>query len=210
MPDRGYGYKSHPLARRPRCWGSFQAAVAKARRQQSLPFASLLSEESILEAFGPARRLAGLDLYSRGDRRGVSVRMLEPGSLLSRRCGAVDRPARGPRAACLFGGDERLLHGPGQPPRSGLPPTGLPEGERLGVRGTRRVAVAQAARAHGRRLHNHDAGNGGRPGRVSANGVLELACRFPIARIAFVFSLSVGTVLEGALGRYEGKQTGVN
>jgi hypothetical protein len=35
-------------------------------------------------------------------------------------------------------------------------------------------------------------------------------CGFPIARIVVVFSLAVGTVLEAALGKYEGKQTGEN
>jgi hypothetical protein len=35
-------------------------------------------------------------------------------------------------------------------------------------------------------------------------------CGFPIARIVVVFSLSVGTVLEAALAKYEGKQTGEN
>jgi hypothetical protein len=44
--------------------GSFQAAVAKARRQQSLLFASLVSEESILEAFGSARWLWQGWIYS--------------------------------------------------------------------------------------------------------------------------------------------------
>jgi hypothetical protein len=34
--------------------GSFQAAIAKARRERSLLRAALLSEESIFEAFGPA------------------------------------------------------------------------------------------------------------------------------------------------------------
>jgi hypothetical protein len=33
-------------------------------------------------------------------------------------------------------------------------------------------------------------------------------CGFPIARIVVLFSLSVGTVLEAALGPYQGKQTG--
>jgi hypothetical protein len=33
-------------------------------------------------------------------------------------------------------------------------------------------------------------------------------CGFPIARIVVVFALSVGTVLDAALGRYQGKQTG--
>jgi len=35
-------------------------------------------------------------------------------------------------------------------------------------------------------------------------------CGFPIARIVVVFSLAVGTVLDAALGPYQGKQTGEN
>jgi hypothetical protein len=35
-------------------------------------------------------------------------------------------------------------------------------------------------------------------------------CGFPIARIVVVFSLAVGTVLEAALGKYQGKETGEN
>ena len=35
-------------------------------------------------------------------------------------------------------------------------------------------------------------------------------CGFPIARILVVFSLSAGTVLEAAIGKYQGKQTGEN
>ena len=35
-------------------------------------------------------------------------------------------------------------------------------------------------------------------------------CGFPLARILVVFSLSVGTVLEAAIGKYTGKQTGEN
>ncbi len=35
-------------------------------------------------------------------------------------------------------------------------------------------------------------------------------CGFPIARIVVVFSLAVGTVLEAAIGKYSGKQTGEN
>jgi putative transposase len=35
-------------------------------------------------------------------------------------------------------------------------------------------------------------------------------CGFPIARIVVVFSLAVGTVLDAALSKYEGKQTGEN
>jgi hypothetical protein len=35
-------------------------------------------------------------------------------------------------------------------------------------------------------------------------------CGFPIARIVVVFSLAVGTVLDAAIGKYQGKQTGEN
>jgi len=35
-------------------------------------------------------------------------------------------------------------------------------------------------------------------------------CGFPLARILVVFSLSVGTVLEAAIGKHKGKQTGEN
>lgn len=35
-------------------------------------------------------------------------------------------------------------------------------------------------------------------------------CGFPIARIVVVFSLAVGTVLDAAIGKYRGKQTGEN
>jgi hypothetical protein len=38
----------------------------------------------------------------------------------------------------------------------------------------------------------------------------EPGCGFPIARIVVVFSLAVGTVLEAAIGKYQGKQTGEN
>jgi hypothetical protein len=35
-------------------------------------------------------------------------------------------------------------------------------------------------------------------------------CGFPLARILVVFSLATGTVLEAAIGKYQGKQTGEN
>ena len=35
-------------------------------------------------------------------------------------------------------------------------------------------------------------------------------CGFPMARVLVIFSLSVGVVLEAAIGRYSGKQTGEN
>jgi hypothetical protein len=38
----------------------------------------------------------------------------------------------------------------------------------------------------------------------------EPGCGFPIARIVVVFALAVGTVLDAAIGKYQGKQTGEN
>jgi hypothetical protein len=38
----------------------------------------------------------------------------------------------------------------------------------------------------------------------------KAGCGFPIVRLVVVFSLAVGTVLDAALARYEGKQTGEN
>ncbi len=35
-------------------------------------------------------------------------------------------------------------------------------------------------------------------------------CGFPIARILAIFSLATGTMLEAAIGKYKGKQTGEN
>ena len=35
-------------------------------------------------------------------------------------------------------------------------------------------------------------------------------CDFPIARILVIFSLAAGTVLDAAIGKYQGKQTGEN
>jgi len=35
-------------------------------------------------------------------------------------------------------------------------------------------------------------------------------CGFPMARLVVVFSLAVGTVLDAAIGKYQGKQTGEN
>ena len=155
--------------------------------------------------------LARLDLYAGGDRLGVSVPMLEHGSFLPRRGGAVDRLARGQRLASLLGGHGRVLHRPRRPPRSGLPPTGLPDGERLwsatlppsgcGTSGSVRVVDGSTIT-----MPDTPANQAEYPQMASQ----KPGCGFPIARIVVVFSLAVGTVLEAALASYEGKQTGEN
>ncbi len=136
--------------------------------------------------------------------------MLEHGSFLPRRGGAVDCLARGERFASLFGGHGRLPHRPRRPSRSGLPPTDLPDREGLGARRSPRVAVAQAARARGRRLHDHDAGHGSQPGRVSPDGVPKAGLRFSHRADRRRVLAGDGDGLEAALASYEGKQTGEN
>ncbi len=159
--------------------GSFRAAVAKVRREQSLLFASLLSEESILEAFGSARWL--WQGWNYGPPVTIWVFLSQCLSMDHSCRDAVARlitwrVARGLRS--LLGGHWCLLHRSGQSPGAGLPPIGSSNRDRLGARGSHRVALAQAARARGRRLDDHDAGHAGQPGRVSADGLPETGLRF--------------------------------
>ncbi len=113
--------------------GSFRAAVAKARRDRSLLFAALFRREYSRSLRSCKMALARLDLFSGCNRLGLPFPMLEHGSFLPRRGGAVDCLARGERFASLFGGHGRLLHRPRRPSRSGLPPTDLPDREGLGA-----------------------------------------------------------------------------
>ena len=159
--------------------GSFRAAVAKARRDRSLLFAALLSEESILEAFGPARWLWQGWIYSPA----VTVWVF-----LSQ-CLSTDHSCRDAVARLIAWRVARGLRpcsadtGAYCTARDDLPEAACRQlvcrtGRDLEARRSPRVAVAQAARARGRRLHDHDAGHGGQPGRVSPDGVAKAGLRF--------------------------------
>ena len=68
------------------------------------------------------------------------------------------------------------------------------------------LAVSWTIRQDRRRLHCHHAGHQGTR-RSTLRRSQKPGLGFPIARILVVFSLAVGTVLEAAVGPYQGKET---
>ena len=191
--------------------GSFQAAVARARREQSLPFASLLSEESILEAFGPARWLWQGWIYTPA----VTVWVFLS-QCLSRDHSCRDavarliawRVGRGLRACSADTGAYCTA-------RDSLPEAACHQLVCRTGSDLEREAPAEWL-WHKRRVRMVDGSTITMPDTPANQAEYpqmasqKPGCGFPIARIVVVFSLSVGTVLEAALGRYEGKQTGEN
>jgi putative transposase len=191
--------------------GSFQAAVAKARRQQSLLFASLVSEESILEAFGSARWLWQGWIYSPA----VTVWVF-----LSQ-CLSMDHSCRDAVARLITWRMARGLRpcsadtGAYCTAREGLPEAGCHQLVRQTGSDLEREAPAEW-RWHKRRVRVVDGSTITMPDTAANQAEYpqmasqKPGCGFPIARIVVVFSLSVGTVLEATLGKYGGKQTGEN
>jgi hypothetical protein len=191
--------------------GSFRAAVAKARRDRSLLFAALLSEESILEAFGPARWLWQGWIYSPA----VTVWVFLS-QCLSRDHSCRDavaqliawRVARGlrpcsadtgayctarddlPEAAC-----RQLICRTGSDLERDAPPEWLWHKRHVRVVDGSTITMPDTA------------ANQAEYPQMTAQ---KPGCGFPIARIVVVFSLAMGTALEAALASYAGKQTGEN
>ena len=191
--------------------GSFQAAVAKARRERSLLFASLVSEESILEAFGSARWLWQGWIYSPA----VTVWVFLSQCLsMDHSCrDAVARlitwrVARGSRPCSADTGGYCTA-------RDALPETACHQLVRQTGSDLEREAPAEWL-WHERRVRVVDGSTITMPDTAANQAKYpqmasqKPGCGFPIARIVVVFSLSVGTVLEAALGKYEGKKTGEN
>ena len=190
---------------------SFRSAVAEARRHGDLYFAALLSQDRIQKAFGTARWLWQGWIYTPT----VTVWVF-----LSQ-CLSADHSCRDAVARLIAWRVAR-----GQKPCSAE--TGayctarndLPE-----------EAIHQLVRDTGKQIEDdspqswlwHD-----RKVRVVDGSTITMpdtpenqaaypqqksqkpGCGFPIARILVIFSLSVGTVLEAAIGKYKGKQTGEN
>jgi putative transposase len=190
---------------------SFRAAVSAARRQGDLYFAALLSEERILEAFGSASSVWQGWVYTPS----VTVWVF-----LSQ-CLSPDHSCREAVAKLAAW---RVAQGR----RSCSPETGayctareqLPEDACRGlVSRTGKELEDEAPRRwlwKGRRVRVVD-GATSTMADTAANQVeypqlksQQPGCGFPIARIVVVFSLAVGSVLEAALGQYQGKQTGEN
>ena len=191
---------------------SFRAAVAEARRHGDLYFAALLPQDRIHKAFGAARcALARLDLHACGDRMGLSLAMPQPRPFLPRCRGPADCLACGTRPEALFGRHRGLLHGAKR--SAGRSPSRIGARHRQAGRGriAGDLALARAKGPRGGRLHRSPCPTRRRIKRpIRRQKSQKPGCGFPIARILVIFSLSVGTVLEAAIGKYKGKQTGEN
>lgn len=190
---------------------AFRRAVAEARRHGDLYFAGLLSEDRILEAFGAARLLWQGWIYSPAVTVWVFLsQCLSPDhSCREAVAGLIAwRLARGlhacsaetgayctaredlPEEACA-----RLMRDTGRQVDEEAPAEWLWLGHRvLDVDGSTLIMPDTPA-------------NQAEYPQVPSQ---KPGCGFPIARIVVVFSLAVGSVLEAALGKYQGKQTGEN
>lgn len=190
---------------------SFRGAVDHARRHGDLFFAALLSEDRIHEALGDAR------LFWRGWIYSPAVTVW----VFLSQCLSQDHSCRDAVARLIAWRVAR-----GQRPCSA--DTGayctaradLPEEacHQL-VRDTGRQVEEEAPDAwlwHGRRVRVLDGTTITMPDTAENQAAYPQlksqapGCGFPIARALVVFSLSVGTVLEAAIRKYEGKLTGEN
>lgn len=191
--------------------GSFRAAVERSRQQGGLVFAALLSEERILSAFGVARAAWQGWVYS------PAVTMW----VFLSQCLSADHSCRDAVARLISWRAARGL-APCSPD-SGAYCTArdkLPEEAcRRLVRETGRAAEHEAPPEwlwHGRRTRVVDGTTVTMPDTAANQAEYPQpksqapGCGFPMARVVAVFSLAVGTVLEVALSRYTGKQTGEN
>jgi putative transposase len=190
---------------------SFRAAVAEARRHGDLYFAALLSPDRILKAFGVARSFWQGWVYTPA----ITVWVF-----LSQ-CLSPDHSCRDAVAQLIAW---RLAQG--------LPPCSADTGAYCTARGDLPEAALHAlVRETGKQVEEESPRTWlwhGRKIRVVDGSTLTMpdtpenqatypqqktqqpGCGFPIARILVIFSLSVGTVLEAAIGKYHGKQTGEN
>lgn len=190
---------------------SLQAAIAAARRHGDLYFATLLDRECILEAFGSASSDWQGWLYTPAVTIWVFLsQCLSPdhscrdavARLVAWLAAQGRRPCSGdtgayctareqlPESAC-----HRLVCQTGRNLEDQAPREWLWKGRRVRVVDGSTIIMPDTRenQAEYPQLDSQ------RPG-----------CGFPIARIVVVFSLAVGTVLEAAIGKYQGKQTGEN
>jgi hypothetical protein len=190
---------------------AFRRAVAEARRQGQLYFAGLLPEDRITEAFGEARRFWQGWIYTPA----VTVwtflsQCLSPDhscrdavtQLIAWRLAQGLRPCSSDTGAYCTARDA------------------LPEETcRRLARDTGRQADEEAPAAWrwlGHRVLDVDGSTLTMPdtpenqAEYPQQSGQKPGCGFPIARIVVVFSLATGAVLDAAIGKYRGKQTGEN
>jgi hypothetical protein len=189
----------------------FRRAVAEARRQGDLYFAGLLPEDRINQAFGTARWFWQSWIYSpavtiwvflaqclSADHscrdavaRLIAWRVTQGLKPCSADTGAYcTARERVPEEACLH-----LARDAGRRVDDEAPP----EWRWLG----RRVLDVDGSTITMPDMPANQAEYPQVPGQ-------RRGCGFPIARIVVVFSLAVGTILDAAIGKYQGKQTGEN
>lgn len=189
----------------------FRAAVAEARRHGHLYFAALLPEDRILKAFGAARATWQGWVYTPA----ITVWVF-----LSQ-CLSADHSCRDAVARLIAWRVAEGLRpcsadtGAYCTARGNLPEEAI---HQL-VRDTGKQLEEQAEESwlwHGRRVRVVDGSTITMPDTPANQAAYpqqknqKPGCGFPIARILVIFSLSVGTVLEAAIGKYQGKQTGEN
>jgi putative transposase len=190
---------------------SFHATVAEARRHGDLYFAALLPRDRILKAFGTARAAWQGWVYTPA----ITVWVF-----LSQ-CLSPDHSCRDAVARLIAW---RLTQG--------LSPCSADTGAYCTARSDLpEEALHALMRDAGKQVENESPQTWlwhGRRVRVVDGSTLTMpdtpenqaaypqqktqkpGCGFPIARILVIFSLSVGTVLEAAISKYQGKQTGEN
>jgi hypothetical protein len=190
---------------------SFRAAVGAARRHDSLYFGALLSEERILGAFGSARFLWQGWIYTPA----VTVWVF-----LSQ-CLSPDHSCRDAVARLIAARVSRGLEpcsaetGAYCTARDALPEEACHQLVCQTGADVEREAPAEWL-WHRRCVRVADGSTFTMPDTAANQAEYpQLAsqkpgCGFPIARAVVLFSLAAGTVLEAALGKYEGKQTGEN
>jgi hypothetical protein len=203
--------KLSPAGKEAKMLHSFRAAVVAARRQEALYFAPLLSEERILEAFGNARWLWQGWVYTPAITVWVFLSQClsmdhscreAVARLVAWRVARGQRPCSADTGAYCIARDE------------------LPESTCHQLVCQTGMALEHEAPSewlwHARRVRVIDGSTITMPDTAANQAeypqmaAQEPGCGFPIARIVVVFSLAVGTVLEAAIGPYQGKQTGEN
>ncbi len=190
---------------------SFRAMVAQARRRDGLYFAALLPKDHITRAFGAARARWQGWVYT------PAVTVL----VFLSQCFSRDHSCRKAVARLMA---RRLTQG--------LSPCSAQTGAYCTARAELpEEALHALARETGAQIEDESPATWlwhGRKARVVDGSTITLpnteenqasypqpktqkpGCGFPIARIRVIFSLSVGTVIETAIGKYQGKQTGEN
>ena len=190
---------------------SFRATVAEARRHGDLYFAALLPQDRILEAFGAARAARQGWVYTPAVTiwsflsqclspdhscretvaRLIAWRLTQGLSPCSADTGAYCTARNNVPEKVLHG----LVRGIGKQVEDESPATWLWHGRKVRVVDGSTVTMPDTPENQAAYPQQKSQ----KPG-----------CGFPIARILVVFSLSTGTVLEAAIGKYKGKQTGEN